>query len=85
MRTRKRKRHSNVVGRPYMAKSERIVFLRRELTERGMTTREMADLCGVSRATIYRDLLELQCPANDACRLPLTYQRRGVWSVLKRE
>jgi len=49
-----------VSGKPSVSRAMRLVYIMRLLEARCRTIPELADLCGVTERTIYRDIADLQ-------------------------
>ena len=56
----------------------RLMYIRDLLGERPRSVQELADMCGVTRKTIYADLLDLQM---EPLSLPLVFDC-GRWKIM---
>ena len=59
-------------------RAARLVYIRDLLYERPRSVQELAALCGVTRMTIYRDLIDIQL---EPLSVPLQVEG-GCWRVL---
>ena len=58
----------------------RLMYIRDLLCEEPRTIAELVHLCGVDKRTIYRDLIDLQCPP---LNVPLQTDESGRWRIIQ--
>jgi predicted DNA-binding transcriptional regulator YafY len=65
---------------PNAVRAVRLMYIRDLLREEPRTIAQLVHLCGVDKRTIYRDLIDLQCPP---LNVPLQTDENGRWYIVR--